>query len=149
MEAWRIDGNNVLEVYDTVRNLAISLRNRPRPVILECITFRMRGHEEASGVKYVPKNLFEEWGKKDPLMNFENFLLEKNILSEEKKKSFHAEIKTEIETAIEKVFAEEEIVADTEEEISSVYSKSKIKNENPDRKLFNALLIWGYTRGKC
>jgi len=47
-----------------------------KPILVECMTFRMRGHEEASGVKYVPKELFEQWGKLDPVMNFENYLLE-------------------------------------------------------------------------
>ena len=73
----KVDGNNILEVYSAVKNLAESLREKPRPILLECITFRMRGHEEASGTKYIPKELFDEWGKKDPLNNYENYLLQK------------------------------------------------------------------------
>lgn len=82
IEGYLIDGNNLLEVYNTVTNLADSIRKNPRPVILECLTFRMRGHEEASGVKYVPKELFELWGKKDPLINYESFLTEAGVLSQ-------------------------------------------------------------------
>jgi 2-oxoisovalerate dehydrogenase E1 component len=67
MEAYKVDGNNILEVYDMVKKLSESMRENPRPIMLECMTFRMRGHEEASGTKYVPQELFEEWGKKDPL----------------------------------------------------------------------------------
>ena len=69
-----LSANDLLKVYETVKQLAESIREKPRPVILECVTFRMRGHEEASGTKYIPKELFEIWGKKDPLNNFEKFL---------------------------------------------------------------------------
>ena len=82
MESYTIDGNNILEVYSTVDKLAKDLRKNPRPVLLECMTFRMRGHEEASGTKYVPKDLMESWGKKDPIVNFENYLLNKNIIND-------------------------------------------------------------------
>src|SRR5690606_21602800 len=75
MKALSIDGNNVLDVYDTVNRLAGEMRENPHPVLLECITFRMRGHEEASGTKYVPKEILENWAKKDPLENYERWLL--------------------------------------------------------------------------
>lgn len=122
IEAIQIDGNNILEVYDTVRNLAESLRKNPRPILLECITFRMRGHEEASGTKYVDPKLFEEWGKKDPVMNYEKFLLEENILTEKIISQYQNEIKKEIEHGIEIAFEEKEIVPDTTEEIQDVYA---------------------------
>src|ERR1700761_736679 len=83
MEGRRIDGNNLLEVYHTVTELATSIRANPRPVLLECMTFRMRGHEEASGIKYVPPHLFEEWVKKDPVANFEKFLVDEKLLKPE------------------------------------------------------------------
>ncbi|MCS6975367.1 MAG: thiamine pyrophosphate-dependent enzyme, partial [Cyclobacteriaceae bacterium] len=83
MMGLRIDGNNVLEVYQTVSRLAEELRRSPKPVLIEAVTFRMRGHEEASGTKYVPPRLFEEWAKKDPVQNYERFLLEIGLLSEE------------------------------------------------------------------
>ena len=75
IEGITVDGNNILEVYDTVQNLALSIRKNPRPVILECMTFRMRGHEEASGTKYVPKELLESWAEKDPVANFEKCIV--------------------------------------------------------------------------
>ncbi len=74
IEAVQIDGNNILEVYSTVKKYAEEIRENHRPILIEAITFRMRGHEEASGTKYVPKNLIEEWAKKDPINNYENFL---------------------------------------------------------------------------
>ena len=85
MEAFKIDGNNILNVYHSVQTIATSIRKKPRPILLECVTFRMRGHEEASGVKYVPKELLETWAKKDPLQCFENWLLEQNIIDKDKR----------------------------------------------------------------
>mgnify|MGYP003341852291 FL=1 len=79
MEGYSIDGNNILKVYDTVRQLTEDMRKKPRPVLLECVTFRMRGHEEASGTKYVPQDLFRLWEEKDPIRNYEQYLLKENI----------------------------------------------------------------------
>ncbi len=122
MEAVQVDGNNILEMYEAVNNLATSIRKQPRPVILECITFRMRGHEEASGVKYVPPHLFEEWGKKDPVVNFENFLLSNQVLTPAIIEQFRTEIAQEIELGLEEVFAEEEVVPNLEEELADIYA---------------------------
>src|SRR5215212_9229221 len=80
MEGVRIDGNNVLSVYDTIKGVREYCIREQRPYLVECMTFRMRGHEEASGTKYVPKELFEEWGQKDPVLNFEMFLLKEKVL---------------------------------------------------------------------
>jgi 2-oxoisovalerate dehydrogenase E1 component len=122
IEAYKIDGNNLLEVYDTVKKLSESIRENPRPILLECITFRMRGHEEASGTKYIPKELFEEWGKKDPLTNYERFLLEETVLNETLVAEYRDEIKKRIEEGLEIAFAEERIVPNTEDEYSDVYA---------------------------
>ncbi len=80
MEGVRIDGNNILEVYDTIKGVRNYCIENQKPYLIECMTFRMRGHEEASGVKYVPPALFELWEKKDPIKNYEQFLLEQNVL---------------------------------------------------------------------
>jgi 2-oxoisovalerate dehydrogenase E1 component len=124
IEAVQIDGNNVLEVYDTVKKLAESIRKNPRPVLLECITFRMRGHEEASGTKYVDPKLFEEWGKKDPISNYEKFLLEEKILTDEMISEYRSEIKKEIDKGIEIAFGEKNVEPDTEEEVRDLYATS-------------------------
>jgi 2-oxoisovalerate dehydrogenase E1 component len=122
MQAIKIDGNNILEVYDTVRNLAISMRTNPRPVLLECITFRMRGHEEASGTKYVPQELFDEWGKKDPILNYEQFLKEQGILTDEMIAEYRANFKKEIDAGVEQVQAEPDIIPNTAIEMADVYA---------------------------
>lgn len=122
IEGVQVDGNNVLEVYDTVKTLAESMRKKPRAVLLECITFRMRGHEEASGTKYVPKKLMEEWAKKDPLENYETYLLKEKVLTDASIDAMRKQIKREIEEGLETAFAETHPVADTERELSDVYS---------------------------
>jgi 2-oxoisovalerate dehydrogenase E1 component len=121
IEAYRIDGNNILETYDVIKNLAESMRNNPRPVLLECMTFRMRGHEEASGVKYVPQELFEIWGKKDPVVNYEKYLLENNIITQELISSIKSEIRSEIDAGVISVENEPEITPVTAEEMNDVF----------------------------
>ena len=125
MEGITIDGNDVVKVYETISKLAQSIRAKPRPVLVECMTFRMRGHEEASGTKYVPKKLFEKWGKQDPVLQFEAKLTKQKILTGGKKKEITDSIKLEIESAIEEVFAQPEIIADKVREIDSVYAASQ------------------------
>lgn len=122
MEAYKVDGNNILEVYDMVKKLSESMRENPRPVMLECMTFRMRGHEEASGTKYVPQELFDEWGQKDPLKNYEKYLLDEAVLTEELIENYRSEIKQEIETGLEMAFAEPKMIPDTEEELTDLYA---------------------------
>lgn len=122
MEAYKVDGNNILEVYDMVKKLSESMRENPRPIMLECITFRMRGHEEASGTKYVPQELFEEWGKKDPLKNYEKYLLDEAVLTEELIEQYRSEIKQEIENGLELAFAEPKIIPNTEIEYQDLYA---------------------------
>jgi 2-oxoisovalerate dehydrogenase E1 component len=121
MEAYQIDGNNILEVYDIVKNLGNSIRNKPRPVILECLTFRMRGHEEASGTKYVPQELFDQWGAKDPVNNYEKYLLEEGVITQNLIDEIKAEIKQEIDAGVESVLNQAEIVPNTQYELNDVY----------------------------
>lgn len=122
IEAISIDGNNILEVYDTVKLIAEDIRKNPKPVLLECRTFRMRGHEEASGTRYVPKELMEEWAKKDPLENFEKYLLEQKVIDEKFIEGVRKKIKAEIERGLETAFAETHPEPDTEMELRDVYA---------------------------
>lgn len=122
MEAVQIDGNNLLEVYHTVKNIAQSMRENPRPVLLECITFRMRGHEEASGTKYVPQELFDIWAKKDPVQNYEGYLLKEGIIDEAFIQAAKSEFQQRIEEGLQFAFNEPEIVPNTNYELSDVYA---------------------------
>jgi 2-oxoisovalerate dehydrogenase E1 component len=122
MRAVQVDGNNLLEVYQTVKQLAEEMRENPHPVLLECMTFRMRGHEEASGTKYVPQELFDLWGKKDPLENYQKFLIEQGVLSMDMVEVYRKGISEEILSAIDYAFGLPEIVPDTEEELKDVYA---------------------------
>lgn len=121
IEAVQVDGNNLLDVYDTVARLAADMRKRPRPVLLEAVTFRMRGHEEASGTKYVPKALFEEWAKKDPVENYEQYLIEIGVLTPESAEKIRKKIKKEIEAGLEIAFAKPDPVASYALETGDMY----------------------------
>jgi 2-oxoisovalerate dehydrogenase E1 component len=122
MEAVRIQGNNVLEVYDTILRLAEDLRENPRPVLVEAITFRMRGHEEASGTKYVPKFMMEEWGQLDPVDRYEDYLLSEGVLTQEAKEKINQQVKKSINDALEIAFAEASITPDLALELQDVYA---------------------------
>lgn len=122
MKSKVIDGNNILEVYETIQEVKEKMLKKPQPYLIECMTFRMRGHEEASGTKYVPKELFEIWGQKDPVTNFEKFLLERNIINAAFIEQLKNEINTEIEAGLNIAFNEPEIIPDTAKELQEVYA---------------------------
>jgi 2-oxoisovalerate dehydrogenase E1 component len=127
MEGVQIDGNNLLEVYDTIKGVREYCIKNQKPYLIECLTFRMRGHEEASGVKYVPQDLFKLWELKDPIKNYEEFLLENNVLSENTVSEIKNEFKEKIETELAIGFATKPIVVDTEVELEDVYADSSLK----------------------
>jgi len=141
MEAVQVDGNNVLEVYDTVKRLAESIRKNPHPVLLELMTFRMRGHEEASGTKYVPKELLEIWGKKDPLNNFERYLLEEGVLTEKMIEEFRGAIKEEIENGLEIAYKETLLPPNTELELRDMYAPFQLDETKPHDNKINKRFI--------
>lgn len=117
----QVNGNNILEVFDTVQNISEDLRSHPRPILLEAKTFRMRGHEEASGTKYVPQELFDEWAKKDPITNYEAYLKSIYLLDDDKIASIKKKLKKEIDADLEQVFNLPELTADIDEELADVY----------------------------
>lgn len=121
MESHIIEGNNILEVYSKINKISKSVRKNPRPILLEFKTFRRRGHEEASGTKYVPEDLMNFWKSKDPIDNYESFLIETNILSSSKIDEFRNEISNEIKSGLKLAFDEDEIIADLQTELSDVY----------------------------
>jgi len=121
IESYIIDGNNILEVYTKVNDLAKSMRQNPRPVLLEFKTFRMRGHEEASGTKYVPQDLMDEWAKKDPVRNFQAFLKREGIINEEMEVSIKGDIVREINDHLKLAFDEDLIVPNKSVELNDVY----------------------------
>ena len=134
MEAHIVDGNNILEVFNLVTRLKESMVENPRPVLLEFKTFRMRGHEEASGTKYVPQELMDLWAEKDPVENFKQFLLRTDVLSLEQDIHFRRDIKAEIDTDWAKVQEEPEIVASLSEELNDIYKPSDFKLIEPASK---------------
>ncbi len=122
MKGLTIDGNNILDVYRNITAAREYCIREQKPILIECMTFRMRGHEEASGVKYVPKELFETWAKKDPVSNFEEYLLSEKILNEKDIENIREGILKEIEDGLAAGFAAPPVIANTEDEVADVYA---------------------------
>jgi 2-oxoisovalerate dehydrogenase E1 component len=121
-DAIQIDGNNILEVYSTVKQIAESIRKNPRPIILECMTFRVRGHEEASGTKYYPEGIIDEWTKKDPVALYEQFLLDEKIITSGDVEAMNLKLKDKINTNLKAAYAEPDITPNTEEEEEDLFA---------------------------
>ena len=131
MRALTIDGNNILEVHRTLSDLAAELREKPEPVLVECMTFRMRGHEEASGTKYVPDDLMELWALKDPIRNYEDFLLEQEVLGTSQIEQIKKKIKVQIDTQWKQADKEEVIKPDLDQELKDVYAPVRVEIQAP------------------
>lgn len=147
IEGISIDGNNLLKVYETIKSLAEDIRENPRPVILECVTFRMRGHEEASGTKYVPKELFDVWGRKDPVATYEKFLIDEGVLTQEMIEKNRAAIKKEIEEGLEIAFAEQNPKPDTQKELSELFKPFTLSVSRPGDATANMRMIDAISNG--
>tara|TARA_R110000868_G_scaffold367740_4_gene630710 strand:+ start:5436 stop:7439 length:2004 start_codon:yes stop_codon:yes gene_type:complete len=138
MESHIIDGNNIIEVYTKVNEIALGLRQSPRPVLLEFKTFRMRGHEEASGTKYVPQGLLDTWLLKDPVTNYQSFLTVQGILTEELEASIKEDILNEINESLKIAFEEELIIPNETNELNDVYklfNYQEVKENNLNAEL--------------
>ena len=122
MEGIRIDGNNILEVYDTVKGVRDYCINNQRPYLIECTTFRMRGHEEASGVKYVPKELMETWSRKDPIKNYEQYLVKEKIITEMEVATIRNDIKQNIEADLKIAMEPETWDPSIQEELADLFA---------------------------
>ncbi len=122
IEGYQVDGNNILEVHRKTKEIAAQMRKDRKPVLLEAMTFRVRGHEEASGAKYVPQELLDEWRKKDPVVNYETFLESIGLLTEESIGSLRAGYKKLVNDHLEEVYALDEIQADNVRELRDVYA---------------------------
>jgi 2-oxoisovalerate dehydrogenase E1 component len=147
MESHIVDGNNILEVFHLITQLKASLQANPRPVLLEFKTFRMRGHEEASGTKYVPQDLMDEWAQKDPVSNFRSYLKATAVLTEEEDELITTEIKKEIDTDWAKVQEESEIIANLSEELNDVYKPYDFEVLNPSDENANIRMIDAISQG--
>jgi 2-oxoisovalerate dehydrogenase E1 component len=122
MDSAVIDGNNIIEVYTTIKQIAEKLRKDPKPFLLECTTFRMRGHEEASGTKYVPKEMMEMWAKKDPIDNYEAWLIKEGVITDKTREEISKKYKTIMNDAVEVMLNEPDPIPNTEEEIADIYA---------------------------
>lgn len=142
-----VDGNNVIEVYETIDRIAKKIRKSPEPYLIEFKTFRMRGHEEASGTKYVPKELMDTWAKKDPLKNFENHLIKNAVISKEEVDLWSVEIKTEINTGLEESYAEPAVSSTETGELADVYAPHSHDDTAPSSEVTEMRFIDAITAG--
>lgn len=145
MRSLTIDGNNILEVYRTVSRLATELRSNPEPILLECQTFRRRGHEEASGTKYVPQELMDYWEERDPIANYEQFLLEKGLLTVVQKEEWETAIKEAIKADLAIADQAPKVTVDLQEELGDVYAPAsevfepELRGQGPDKRFIDAI----------
>ena len=146
MESHIIDGNNILSVFTQVSDLVASLRVNPRPILLEFQTFRMRGHEEASGTKYVPQELMDEWAKKDPIDNYREYLKELGLLTNDYDEAIRMAYKQEIDDNIRLAFDEPDIEADISEELNDVYKPYDFESFNHSEKTQSIRVIDAITQ---
>ena len=141
IESHIIDGNNILEVFNLLSELKASMIENPRPVLLEFKTFRMRGHEEASGTKYVPQELMDMWAIKDPVENYRKYLAENGVLTADFDAALHAEIKNDIDESLAIANAEPEIEASLSEELNDVYKPYVFEQVKPSEEKENIRFI--------
>ncbi len=147
IESFILDGNNILEVYIKVKKLVESIRKHPRPILIEFKTFRMRGHEEASGTKYVPKVLMDEWAKKDPVKNFREYLIENGVINEQSDQTLRDVILKEINDNLKMAYDEKDIVPHLETELNDVYKSFHYKESSPGKDQEELRLIDAISQG--
>ncbi len=147
IESYIIDGNNILEVYSKVKALSKSLRQRPRPVLLEFKTFRMRGHEEASGTKYVPQQLLDVWAAKDPIENYLEYLKNEDILSEEEEVVIKKDFIHEIDENLQLAFNEDIVHSTETNELNDVYKEFIYQEVNENKEVANIRLVDAISQG--
>ena len=120
IKSYNIDGNNIIEVFSKIKEIKKIIQKKPQPVLVELMTFRIRGHEEASGTKYVPKEMIEYWEKRDPILNYESFLLESDILNKKEIKKLKKQFTSVIEDDIKKANLQSKIAASVQKELNDV-----------------------------
>ena len=132
MESVIVDGNNILEVINTITRIREEQKQSPKPVLVEFKTFRMRGHEEASGTKYVPQELMDYWEERDPVQNYEDFLLTENIISDQFVEQLKEEYRTYIKSEWDIAYDEPKTEADSFLELNDVYAPHQTNLISPD-----------------
>lgn len=147
MESHIIDGNNILEIYEELTEIVASMRVKPRPVLIEFKTFRMRGHEEASGTKYVPQELMDLWAEKDPVETFKRYLIKLNVLTVTQDEAWREEIRKEIDDNLLLANAEPEIIPSYDKELNDVYKTYDFKEVKPSNEIENIRFIDAISQG--
>jgi 2-oxoisovalerate dehydrogenase E1 component len=125
------DGNDLLAVYRAVEDAAARARRGDGPTLLEFKTFRMRGHEEASGTAYVPRPLVDEWARRDPIVRFEAFLDEVGELASGERDALRAELKRRIDDLVDEALLAPDPDSTPERELADVFAPSGARPNEP------------------
>ncbi|MGX1930082.1 alpha-ketoacid dehydrogenase subunit alpha/beta [Flagellimonas sp. 2504JD4-2] len=147
IESRIIDGNNILEIFSKINELCKSIRKRPRPILVEFKTFRMRGHEEASGTKYVPEKLMKKWAKKDPIANYEAFLLKEKVISEAEIEGLKTVITEEINSNLKVAFDQNPVELDETKELNEVFQKFRYQHIEKKSEVKNIRFVDAISEG--
>ena len=147
IESHIMDGNNIVDVYSKISSIASKMRKKPKPVLIEFKTFRIRGHEEASGVKYVPKKLISDWKKRDPISNYESFLIESKLLNKEDVNEIKEKIKEEIDLNLNTAFDEATSEPKIDTELKDVYKEHIFKKIDHSSKSQNLRFVDAISEG--
>jgi 2-oxoisovalerate dehydrogenase E1 component len=147
IESHIVDGNNIIDVYSKISSVAAKIRKKPSPVLIEFKTFRIKGHEEASGVKYVPKDLISEWTKKDPISNYESFLTESKLLTEDDISEIKSKITEEINTNLKTAFKEDPLIPEITIELKDVFKQYLYKEVKHSNKTSNLRFVDAISQG--
>jgi len=132
-----INGNDVLEVYNTILEASSNIRKGSGPILIEALTFRMRGHEEASGTDYIPKELFKKWEKMDPILNYKKYLRKNNILTDSIDKEINNKIISETESSFEFAISAKKPSSSIQNELNNVYKDFKFNIKDPKEAFSN------------
>ena len=134
METRQCNGNNLLDVFHTISEVANEIRKNPKPVLVECKSFRIRGHEEASGTKYYPEGIVEKWEKEDPVDNYEAYLLKEKVLTKEDIEAYRLTYKLEINKAVNAALTEPDIEFSLHTELADRFADYSFKKTTPNSK---------------
>ena len=132
MDSYVIDGNNVVDVYNCLKEVSEKMRSNNKPVLIEFKTFRMKGHEEASGQAYIDPEIIEEWAKKDPIKHFEEFLIKSKHLDSKTLKVIKNDLEKEIDSNWDKAKSYAETKFDEDLELNDVYKDFIAANNQVD-----------------
>ena len=115
----------LMAVRDIAKQLTASIRENPRPILLECMTYRVRGHEEASGTKYYPEGMIDAWSEKDPLLRLRQSLNEAKLLTHNAMDAIDQSHSVQVLADLEQALTSKRPVYQVEEELRDLFAEEE------------------------